>query len=190
MGTPVHDALAAVDHLVVVPVHEDLADGLGVLRAHRELLVVEVHRAAHALDLLDDDAAVLLLPLLAGLEELLAADGAAVDALLLELFVDLGLGGDAGVVRAHDPAGAVAAHAGIADVGVLDGVIEGVAHVEHAGDVGGRDDDGAVALAGLALAALVVAALEPLVEHALLGRPGLVGLGHLLCHVNLPLGAG
>ena len=123
---PVNDALAAVDHVVVIPVHEDLAHGLGVLRGHGELLVVEVDRAAHALDLLDDDSAVLLFPLLASLEELLAADLAAVDALFLELLVDLGLGGDAGVIRADDPAGAVTAHAGVADVGVLDGVVERV----------------------------------------------------------------
>ena len=73
-GAPVDDALAAVDQAVVVPVAEDLAHGLGVLGAHGELLVVEVDGAAHALDLLDDDTAVLTAPVLAGLEELLASD--------------------------------------------------------------------------------------------------------------------
>ncbi len=98
VGAPVDDALAAVDQAVVVPVAEDLAHGLGVIRVHGEALVVEVDRAAHAPDLLDDGSAVLAAPVPAGVEELLAADLEARDALALELLVDLGLRGDAGVV--------------------------------------------------------------------------------------------
>ena len=46
------------------------------------------------------------------------------------------------MVRAGKPAGLIAIHALKANHDVLKGVVEGVAHVEPSGDVGGRDDDG------------------------------------------------
>lgn len=120
--------------------------------------VVEVDRAAHTLDLLDDDAAVLVGPIPASVDKLIAADLQATDALALELLVDLGLRGDTSVVGAEHPARGLAAHAGHADDSVLDGVVGGVTHVELAGYIGRRNGDGAVAHA---LAALIVAAVEP-----------------------------
>ena len=159
VGAPVDDALAAVDQAVVIPVAKDLAHGLGVILVHGETLVVEVDGAAHALDLLDDDAAVLVGPVPAGVDKLIATDLQAADALALELLVDLGLRGDTGVIGAEHPARGLAAHAGHTNDGVLDGVVGGVTHVELAGHVGRRNGDGAVAHA---LAALIVAAVEPL----------------------------
>ncbi len=64
------------------------------------------------------------------------------------LALDQHLGGDAGVVGAHLPEGVAFLHPPPADQGVHDGVLEGVAHVQTAGDVGRRDHDGV----GLALA--------------------------------------
>ena len=126
-GAPVDDALAAVDEPVVVPVAEHAAHGLGVLGVHGEALALEVDGAAHAADLVLDDAAVLVRPVPAGVDEGVAAHLEAVFALLLQLLVDLGLGGDAGVVGAQDPAGGAAAHARLAHDGVLDGVVERMA---------------------------------------------------------------
>jgi len=51
------------------------------------------------------------------------------------------LGGDAGVVGARHPEGVKAVHPFVADQDVLQGVVEGMAHVQHPGDVGGRNDD-------------------------------------------------
>ena len=182
VGAPVDDALAAVDQTIVVPVAEDLTHGLGVILVHGEALVVEVDGAAHALDLLDDDAAVLVGPIPASVDKLVATDLQAADALALEFLVDLGLRSDTGVVGAEHPARGLAAHAGHTDDGVLDGVVGGVAHVELAGHVGRRNGDGAVAHA---LAALVVAAVEPLLQDRRLVGRRIVVLGHLF-HISLP----
>ena len=182
VGAPVDDALAAVDQTVVVPVAEDLAHGLRVVLVHGKALVIEVDGAAHALDLLDDDAAVLVGPIPASVDKLVATDLQAADALALELLVDLGLRGDTGVVGAEHPARGLAAHAGHADDGVLDGVVGGVTHVELAGHVGRRNGDGAVAHA---LAALIVAAVEPLLQDRRLVGRRIVVLGHFF-HISLP----
>ena len=186
VGAPVDDALAAVDQAVVVPVAKDLAYGLRVVLVHGEALVVEVDGAAHALDLLEDDAAVLVGPVPAGVDKLVATNLQAADALALELLVDLGLRGDTGVVGAQHPARGLAAHASHTDDGILDGVIGGVAHVELAGHVGRRNGDGAVAHA---LTALVVAAVEPLLQDRRLVGRRIVILGHLF-HISLPVPPG
>ena len=183
IGAPVDDALAAINQAVVVPVAEDLAHGLGIVLVHGEALVVEVDGAAHTLDLLDDDAAVLVCPVPAGVDKLVATDLQAANALALELLVDLSLRGDTGVVGTQHPARGLAAHAGHADDGVLDGVVGGVAHVELAGHVGRRNGDGAVAHA---LTALVVAAVEPLLQDRRLVGRRIVILGHLF-HISLPV---
>ena len=93
--------------------------------------------------MLDDDAAVFFLPRPDALDEFLAAE------VLLGLFflrpyrfLDLPLGGDAGVVHTRQPERFAAQHAGASGEDVLDGVVEHVAEREHTGDVGRRDDDG------------------------------------------------
>ena len=182
VGAPVNDALAAIDQAVVVPVAEDLAHSLGVILVHGEALVVEVDGAAHALDLLDDDAAVLVSPVPAGVDKLIATNLQAANALLFELLVDLGLRGDTGVVGAQHPARGLAAHAGHTDDSVLDGVIGSVTHMKLTGHIGRRNGDGAVAHA---LAALVVAAVEPLLQDRRLVGRRIVVLGHFF-HISLP----
>ena len=182
VGAPVDDALAAVDQAVVIPVAEHLAHGLGVVLVHREALVIEVDRAAHTLDLLDDDAAVLVGPIPAGVDKLVATDLQAADALALELLIDFGLRSDTSVVGTEHPTRGLAAHAGHTDDGVLDGVVGSVAHVELAGHVGRRNGDGTVAHA---LAALVVAAVEPLLQDRRLVGRRIVIFGHLF-HISLP----
>ena len=83
-------------------------------------------------------------------DELLAAEGVAVRALLGQLALDHVLGGDPGVVGAGHPEHVVALHAPVAAEDVLEGVVEGMAHVQDAGDVGRRDDDGVAAARALA----------------------------------------
>ena len=185
---PVHDALAAVDDVLVVPVGEQLPHGAHVGRLEREVLVGVVAGAAHALDLVHDGGAVLLAPLVAFLDERLAADFQARDALLGQAFVHLSLGGDAGVVGADDPAGFKAPHAGAADAGVLDGVVQGMPHVQHAGDVRRRDDDGVgfVGMLAEARRALEVAGVLPRLEDGPLHGGVVGGLPLVLGHRPLP----
>ena len=73
--------------------------------------------------------------------ELLAPELGARHALGGEALLDDRLGGDARVVGAADPQRLVAVHPARADEQVLDRVVEGVAHVQRARDVGRRHRD-------------------------------------------------
>ncbi len=76
------------------------------------------------------------------LDEGLAAHVDALDPLALEVAFDHHLGGDPGMVHSDDPERVLALQAGMADEDVLKRVVERVADMQAAGDVGRRDDDG------------------------------------------------
>src|SRR5262249_4306628 len=74
---------------------------------------------------------------------------------------------DAGVVHAGLPQDLVALHALAARQRVDDGVLEGVAQVQRAGDVGRRDDDGVRRLLALVVRREVTALHPALVQRPL-----------------------
>ena len=121
---------------------EDFEDRLGQALVHGEALARPVAGGAEPLQLVEDHAAGFGLPLPHLADEFLAADVAAMDLALHQLALDDHLRGDAGMVHARLPEHVLAAHALEADEDVLQRVVERVAHVQRAGDVGRRDDDG------------------------------------------------
>ncbi len=90
----------------------------------------------------DDLPAKLLLPLPDPGDKRLPAEPVAVGAFLGELFFHHVLGGDSGVVGSGQPEHVEPVHAFIPGEDILQGVVQGMPHVERAGHVGGRDDDG------------------------------------------------
>ena len=150
---PVDDVIALVDESLFVQPHEGFAHRARQAGIEREALARPVAADAGALHLLDDAAAVLLFPLPDAGFEGLAAEVALGQAFLGELALDHDLGGDAGVIGARQPQRVLAEHAVPAHLRVDDGVLEHVAHVERPGDVGRRNDEREVGLAGLRAAA-------------------------------------
>ena len=134
-----------------IEVDEHLEHGPRQALVHGEALARPVAGGAEPLELAPDGAPRFLLPLPYALEELLAAEVAAVRLLALhQLALDHHLGGDAGMIGARLPEHVAAAHALEAAQDVLQGVVEGVPHMERARHVRRRDDDGV----GLGRAAL------------------------------------
>ena len=129
----------------MIPVHESLTHGFGVILVHGEMRVGEVDRAAHTLDLLDNVSAVLMRPIPAGVDELLAADFATRNTFGGKLLVDLRLRGDACMVGTQNPSRRATAHAHEAHERILNGIVHRMAHMQLARDVGRRNRDGAVA---------------------------------------------
>ena len=136
LGVPIDHAQAAVDVPLGVQVEEGVDDAAGVVLVQREVGAVPVAAGSEFAELLQDDAAVFAGPIPRVLEEGVAAEVGLLDALVAELADHLGFRGDGGVVGSRHPAGVLALHPRAADKDILDGVVQHVAHVEHAGDVG------------------------------------------------------
>src|SRR5207302_2737659 len=71
---PVDDVVVAIDQLLGIQAHEDLAHRARKTRVHREALVRPIAGGAEPLELADDRAAGLLLPAPHAAQELLTAD--------------------------------------------------------------------------------------------------------------------
>ena len=165
---PVDDAAALVDQALVIQLAERLAHGARAPLVHREAVAAPVAGRAHLLLLLDDAVAVFLLPRPDALEELLTAEVIAGQALLFaQVFLDLDLRGDAGVVGAGQPQRLVALHPLEAGQDILQRAVERVAHVQLAGDIRRRHDDREGLLVGVRLG------LEAVVVHPHLVDAGL-----------------
>ena len=138
---PVDDPLRAVDEAVVEEPLEDGLDGPGQPLVHGEPLTRPVHAVTEPAHLAEDLAAELGLPLPDPLDERLPAQVVPAQALLGQLALDDVLGGDARVVHAGHPQRGVSLHPAPPDQRVHQGVVERMADVQRAGDVGRRDDD-------------------------------------------------
>ena len=171
---PVHQALATVDVALLEQLDEGFLHRLDGHRIHGEHRAIPVARGTQTAHLPLDRVARLFAPLPDLFDEGLATETVAALA-FRQVAVDYHFGGDASVVGTQLPQRVEAAHAVVADQRVLQRVLEGVAHVQRAGDVRRRQHDGV----GLALAAgaEIAAVLPALVEAGFEGF-GLVALFH------------
>lgn len=151
-GAPVHEPRGPVGEALVVVAAEGVAHRAGALLVHGEGLPAPVGARPEALELLEDRPPGLLLPLPDPFQELLPPQVVPGLPLLEEEALHHHLGGDPGVVGAGKPHRLKPPHALVADEGVLEAVVQGMAHVEGAGDVRGRheDDEGGLPLLGFA----------------------------------------
>ena len=185
VGAPVDDAAALVDQALLVQLAEGLAHGAGAALVHGEAVTAPVAGGAHLFLLLHDTAAVFFLPGPHTLKELLAAQIVTGQSLVLpQLLLHLDLGGDAGVVAAGQPQCLVALHPLKAGQDVLQGAVQGVAHVQLAGDVGGRHDDGKRLLVRVRLR-LEAVAVHPKLVDAGFHVPRVIDLGQFF-HIYAP----
>ena len=180
-GAPVDDPLAPVDQALVVQPDEGHPHGVSQPLVHCEAHALPVAGVAHGLHLLDDPAAVLLLPLPDPLDEGLPPDLAPFQPLPRQFALHHDLGRDAGVVGAREPQGLVALHPLAPDRDVLQQLLEGVADVERPGDVRRGQDDAERLLPAVRRGVEVAASLP-------FGVPARLDLGGLVCprHVGCP----
>ena len=173
---PVDQALATVDQLVVVQADEHFLYRTVETGIHGETFGWPVYGVAQTTHLAGDGAAGLFLPFPDLLDKGVTAQIVAGQFFFGgQLALNHHLGGYAGVVGTHLPQGVAALHAAVAGQRVHDGVLEGVAHVQAAGDVGRRNHDAVgVAFTGGCEVTLLFPGLVP----GFLDIVGLVGLVH------------
>ncbi len=141
LGIPVDHPLAAVDKPAAVKIDKYLCDTFRPQFVHGEGGAAPVARGSELAQLLQDDASILVSPVPRVFQKLLACEIALLDSLFGKLGHDFGLCGYRSMVGAGHPQGVFARHAGAAHEYVLYRVVEHVAHVEHACDIGRRDND-------------------------------------------------
>ena len=146
---PVDQPLAPVDQAFLVQADEHFDHCAAEALVQREALPGPIHGGAHAPQLARDMAPGGFFPAPNPLLEGAAANFGAALALGVQLPLHQHLGGDAGMVRARLPERSPAAHPLVADQHVHQAVLEGMPHVQAAGDIGRRNGDAvALALAG------------------------------------------
>ena len=138
---PVHQALAAIDQAFLVEADEDLRHRPRQARVHGESIAPPIDRRAQAPQLLGDLPAGLFLPLPNPLDERIASEPDAAQTRGIQLSFDHHLRGDAGVVGPGLPERVETAHSMVPNERIHDGDLEGMAHVQSAGDIRRRYDD-------------------------------------------------
>ena len=197
MRVPIHQPLAAIDVALVIHIDEDLdhgvveipflARGRAWCARHGEGLARPIARRPQPLELVDDGAARLLFPRPDMRQEFLAAHVAAGFALFGEFTLDHHLRGDARMIGAGLPERVEAAHAVPADQHILQRVVEGMAHMQNARNIGRWDHDGIGFCPRLGIGARFETALGlPLRGDACLGCLRVKAL----VHGSMPLVAG
>ena len=122
--------------------HEHFGDRARERGVHGELVALPVHRRTEAAQLIGDDSTGFLFPFPNAFDKGVATEFDAALSRRIQLAFHHHLRGNPGVVRARLPQGVEAAHSLVADERIQDGVLKGMPHVQRAGDVGRRDDDG------------------------------------------------
>src|ERR1700691_2266130 len=147
---PVDHVTSAINQAVAIEAQESFEHGAIERGFQSETLSRPIARSTQANHLFLDDAAAFRFPFPDAAFEFLAAEILALDAVLGEHAFHDELRGDAGVVHAGEPERAFAAHAMPADEHVDLSVLQHVADVDRAGNIGRGKCDGKGAAAAIA----------------------------------------
>ena len=116
-------------------------DTAWTLLVHRKCRALPVATSPDAAQLLEDNAAVFVCPLPSVLQKFLAREVCFLDTPFSQTGYNFSFRGDGGVVRTGHPAGILALHSRAAHENILNRFVQHMAHVQCAGDIGGRDYD-------------------------------------------------
>ena len=164
---PVYQAFATVNQVFFIQTNENFFHRIGQTFVHGEAFTLPVDGVAETAHLTGNGAAGFRFPFPDFVDESFAAVVVTGFTFFCgNLALNDHLGSDPGVVSTDLPQGVFALHALIADHGIHDGLLEGVTHMQTAGDVRRRDHDAETFLAFIAIR-LKVALLFPVLVKRL-----------------------
>ena len=141
-GAPVNHPLSAVNQAFFKQAHENLAYSLAAAFVHGKALPAPVTADAHLALLMHDASAEFFFPVPGSFQECFPSDTLLGQSFLPHRLDNLHLGGDRRVIRSRKPKGRIPLHAVIADRCILKDTVHGVPHMQLAGNVGRRHNDG------------------------------------------------
>ena len=139
VGTPVDDAISAIDQALVIQAYEGLTHGARKILVHREPFARPIDRRAFAPYLIQNLSAVFLLPLPDSLDELFASQVVSRLPFLLQLARNHQLRRDTGMIHSRQPQRSPSQHTFVSRQHIHHGVLKRVAHVQRARDVRRRN---------------------------------------------------
>ena len=157
LGIPVNQFLGLVNQSVLIQVYENLADGAAQPLVHGKTLAAGSPQAAQ---LPANGAAALFFPFPDCFNKFFAAEVMAGNAFFGQIALNNHLGCDTGVIHAGLPENLFAEHTVITDQDILQRVVQRVSHMQNAGNVRRRNDNGKGLLV-LAHVGLEIAAVFP-----------------------------
>ena len=179
--TPVDDPAALVDPAFFVHLAEYFGNCLIAALVHGKTLSVPVTGGAKLFQLFNDPSAVLSLPLPGSLKEPFSAKIFLADAFFLQLFNDLNLCSDAGMVCSWLPECIIALHPLITDQDILHGIVKGMSHMELSCDIRRGNYDRKRCF-GMIHLCMEVFLRKPFVIDSVLNPLGIVGLCKFSAH--------
>ena len=142
MRIPVDHPHAAIDFPLAEQIDKYANYATRIRFIHREIGAFPVAGGTEFFQLFKDDAAMFARPFPGMFQKLFARQVVFPDAFGSEFRYHLGFGGNRRMVGARHPAGIFALHSRTAHQHVLNGIVEHVPHVQHAGYVRRRNHDG------------------------------------------------
>ena len=142
LRVPVYHTYTTVNQSLIIKVYKYFQYTFATLFIHSESGAVPITGSTEFTQLLQDDATMFICPLPGMLQEFVTGKICLLDTLCSQLIYYLRFRSDRSVVSTRYPAGIFTFHTGTAYQNILNGIIKHVSHVEHAGDVRGRNDDG------------------------------------------------
>ena len=174
---PVNETLAAVDEAFVVETYKALGYSFRQTLVHRESFACPVTGAAEAAHLLCNRAARIGFPFPDLFQELFATQIVARDIITFQLPFNHDLRGDAGVIGARLPQRIRSAHAVVSCECIHQRLVEAMAHVQRAGDVGWWQQNAEGFILGSVIACCEVTAIFPGLVPAAFDFGGFKGFG-------------
>ena len=160
LGIPVNQFLGLVNQSILIQVYENFADGAAQTLIHGKTLAAPVAGSPQAAQLPANGAAALFFPFPDGFNKFFAAKVMAGNAFFGQITLNNHLGCDTGVIHAGLPENLFAEHTVIANQNILQRVVQRVSHMQNAGNVRRRNDNGKSLLV-LAHVGLEIAAVFP-----------------------------
>ena len=149
---PVYQALATVNQVFFVQANKDFFHGIGKTFVHSETLALPVNGVAETAHLAGNGAAGFRFPLPNFIDKRFATVVMTGFTFFSgNLTLNHHLGSDTRVVGTSLPQGVFTLHALVANHGIHDGLLEGMTHMQTAGDVRRRDHDAETFLAFVAI---------------------------------------
>ncbi len=139
---PVHKVFTAIDKIALVQRDKYFAHRLRKAFVERKPLAAPVDARSNALKLIIDECAMFFRDFPGLFDKGFAADLGALAAFLAQFALNDILGRNTGMIGARQPERWNALHPAVADLDILEAVVERMSHMEYARYVGWRNDNG------------------------------------------------